>query len=38
MKDLGFPVATFSFNQLLLLYKRLDKKIADVLAMMEKRM
>jgi hypothetical protein len=36
MKDLGFPVATFSFNQLLLLYKRLDKKIADVLAMMEK--
>ncbi|AQK89225.1 DNA-binding protein [Zea mays] len=37
MKDLGFPVTQFSFNQLLLLYKRLDrKKIADVLAMMEK--
>ncbi|ONM31430.1 Pentatricopeptide repeat-containing protein mitochondrial [Zea mays] len=37
MKDLGFPVTTFSSNQLLLLYKRLDKKkIADVLTMMEK--
>jgi len=37
MKDLGFPPTTFSFNQLLLLYKRLDKKkIADVLTMMEK--
>ncbi|CAM0880994.1 unnamed protein product [Alopecurus aequalis] len=37
MKDLGFPVTVFAINQLLLLYKRVDrKKIADVLAMMEK--
>ncbi|CAL4957163.1 unnamed protein product [Urochloa decumbens] len=37
MKDLGFPATVFSFNQLLLLYKRVDKKkIADVLAMMER--
>lgn len=37
MKDLGFPVTSFAINQLLLLYKRVDKKkIADVLAKMEK--
>ncbi|WOL16381.1 pentatricopeptide repeat-containing protein [Canna indica] len=37
MKELGLPVTTFSCNQLLLLYKRLDrKKIAEVLLMMEK--
>ena len=37
MKDLGFQLSSFSCNQLLLLYKRLDrKKIADVLLMMEK--
>ncbi|XP_059646078.1 pentatricopeptide repeat-containing protein At1g80270, mitochondrial-like [Cornus florida] len=37
MKDLEFPVTSFSCNQLLLLYKRFDKKkIADVLLLMEK--
>ncbi|VAH60386.1 unnamed protein product [Triticum turgidum subsp. durum] len=37
MKDLGFPVTVFAINQLLLLYKGVDKKkIADVLAKMEK--
>ncbi|KQK03956.1 pentatricopeptide repeat-containing protein At1g80270, mitochondrial [Brachypodium distachyon] len=37
MKDLGFPVTVFAINQLLLLYKRVDKKkISDVLTMMEK--
>ncbi|RVW35942.1 Pentatricopeptide repeat-containing protein, mitochondrial [Vitis vinifera] len=37
MKDLGFPITTFACNQLLLLYKRVDKKkIADVLLLMEK--
>ncbi|GAB4843953.1 hypothetical protein Ancab_013917 [Ancistrocladus abbreviatus] len=37
MKDLGFPVTSFACNQLLLLYKRIDKKkIADVLLLMEK--
>ena len=37
MKDLGFPVTVFAINQLLLLYKRVDKKkIADILALMEK--
>lgn len=37
MRDLGLPISTFSFNQLLLLYKRVDpKKIGDVLKMMEK--
>ncbi|KAJ0978979.1 hypothetical protein J5N97_014453 [Dioscorea zingiberensis] len=37
IRDLGFPITTFSSNQLLLLYKRVDrKKIADVLLMMEK--
>lgn len=37
MRDLGFSVTAFSCNQLLLLYKRLDKKkIADVLLFMEK--
>ncbi|XP_021744488.1 pentatricopeptide repeat-containing protein At1g80270, mitochondrial-like [Chenopodium quinoa] len=37
MKDLGFPISPFTCNQLLVLYKRTDKKkIADVLLMMEK--
>ncbi|KAK4795671.1 hypothetical protein SAY86_027997 [Trapa natans] len=37
MKDLEFPSTAFTCNQLLLLYKRLDKKkIADVLLLMEK--
>ncbi|KAL5546543.1 hypothetical protein UlMin_006230 [Ulmus minor] len=37
MKDLEFPVTAFACNQLLLLYKRHDKKkIADVLLLMEK--
>ncbi|XAR69570.1 hypothetical protein NMG60_11001213 [Bertholletia excelsa] len=37
MRDLEFPVTSFACNQLLLLYKRLDKKkIADVLLLMEK--
>lgn len=37
MKDLEFPSTAFACNQLLLLYKRLDKKkIADVLLLMEK--
>ncbi|KAJ8443212.1 hypothetical protein Cgig2_017205 [Carnegiea gigantea] len=37
MKDLDFPLTAFACNQLLLLYKRTDKKkIADVLLMMEK--
>ncbi|KAL3841160.1 hypothetical protein ACJIZ3_025751 [Penstemon smallii] len=37
MKNLKFPVTCFSCNQLLLLYKRTDKKkIADVLLLMEK--
>lgn len=37
MKDLGFPITCFACNQLLLLYKRCDrKKIADVLLLMEK--
>ncbi|KAG5552604.1 hypothetical protein RHGRI_010628 [Rhododendron griersonianum] len=37
MKDLEFPITCFACNQLLLLYKRLDKKkIADVLLLMEK--
>lgn len=37
MKDLEFPLTAFACNQLLLLYKRTDKKkIADVLLMMEK--
>lgn len=37
MKDLGFPISAFTCNQLLVLYKRIDKKkIADVLQMMEK--
>ncbi|XP_010907599.1 pentatricopeptide repeat-containing protein At1g80270, mitochondrial [Elaeis guineensis] len=37
IRDLGFPITTFACNQLLLLYKRVDqKKIADVLLMMEK--
>ncbi|KAK3004301.1 hypothetical protein RJ639_018663 [Escallonia herrerae] len=37
MKDLEFPITCFACNQLLLLYKRVDKKkIADVLLLMEK--
>ncbi|KAL3533534.1 hypothetical protein ACH5RR_007055 [Cinchona calisaya] len=37
MKDLEFPVTSFACNQLLLLYKKSDKKkIADVLLLMEK--
>ncbi|KAK6149050.1 hypothetical protein DH2020_016575 [Rehmannia glutinosa] len=37
MKTLKFPITCFSCNQLLLLYKRTDKrKIADVLLLMEK--
>ncbi|XP_020582020.1 pentatricopeptide repeat-containing protein At1g80270, mitochondrial-like [Phalaenopsis equestris] len=37
MKDFGFPISTFACNQLILLYKRVDrKKIGDVLKMMEK--
>ncbi|XVF07098.1 hypothetical protein REPUB_Repub06bG0109200 [Reevesia pubescens] len=37
MKDLEFPITSFACNQLLLLYKRLDKKkIADTLLLMEK--
>ncbi|KAE8734377.1 Pentatricopeptide repeat-containing protein [Hibiscus syriacus] len=37
MRDLEFPITTFACNQLLLLYKKHDKKkIADVLLLMEK--
>ncbi|KAI3677933.1 hypothetical protein L6452_37207 [Arctium lappa] len=37
MKDLKLPLTAFACNQLLLLYKRTDKrKIADVLLLMEK--
>ncbi|KAJ8527548.1 hypothetical protein K7X08_014999 [Anisodus acutangulus] len=37
MKDLEFPLTCFACNQLLLLYKKTDKKkIADVLLLMEK--
>ncbi|KAI4300890.1 hypothetical protein L6164_034217 [Bauhinia variegata] len=37
MKDLELPVTAFACNQLLILYKRSDKKkIADVLLLMEK--
>lgn len=37
MKDLGFPLSGFTCDQMLLLYKRVDrKKIADVLLLMEK--
>ncbi|CAJ1966972.1 unnamed protein product [Sphenostylis stenocarpa] len=37
MKDLDLPLTAFAYNQLLLLYKKLDKKkIADVLLLMEK--
>ncbi|XP_010532153.1 PREDICTED: pentatricopeptide repeat-containing protein At1g80270, mitochondrial-like [Tarenaya hassleriana] len=37
MKVLGFPLTSFACDQLLLLYKRVDKKkIADVLLLMEK--
>ncbi|KAF8395723.1 hypothetical protein HHK36_019673 [Tetracentron sinense] len=37
MKDLEFTITTFACNQLLLLYKKIDrKKIADVLLLMEK--
>ncbi|XP_061364803.1 pentatricopeptide repeat-containing protein At1g80270, mitochondrial-like [Gastrolobium bilobum] len=38
MKDLNFPVTAFACNQLLLMYKRNDKKkIADVLLLMENK-
>ena len=37
MRELGFPVTAFACNQLLIIYKKIDKKkIADVLLMMEK--
>ncbi|THU56947.1 hypothetical protein C4D60_Mb11t22580 [Musa balbisiana] len=37
IKDLGLPITTFSCNQLLLLYERIDwKKIANVLSLMER--
>lgn len=37
MKALGFPMTSFACNQLLILYRRIDKKkIADVLLLMEK--
>ncbi|KAL9319469.1 hypothetical protein ACSQ67_015986 [Phaseolus vulgaris] len=37
MKDLDLPLTSFTCNQLLMLYRKLDKKrIADVLLMMEK--
>lgn len=37
MKDLGFPLSTFACDQMLILYKRVNKKkIADVLLLMEK--
>ncbi|CAA7042343.1 unnamed protein product [Microthlaspi erraticum] len=37
MKDLGLPLSGFTCDQMLLLYKRVDKKkIADVLLLMEK--
>ncbi|KAK7345943.1 hypothetical protein VNO77_16559 [Canavalia gladiata] len=37
MKDLSLPVTAFACNQLLLMYKRVDKKkITDVLLLMEK--
>ena len=37
IRELGFPMTTFTCNQLLLLYKRNDrKKVADVLRLMEK--
>ncbi|KAK4837825.1 hypothetical protein QYF36_008725 [Acer negundo] len=37
MKDQKFPVTSFACNQLLLLYKRVDKKkIVDILELMEK--
>ncbi|CAN8233403.1 unnamed protein product [Cochlearia groenlandica] len=37
MKDLGFSLSGFTCDQMLLLYKRVDrKKIADVLLLMEK--
>lgn len=37
MKDLKFPMKSFTFNQMLLLYKRSDrKKIGDIILQMEK--
>ncbi|XP_010459086.1 PREDICTED: pentatricopeptide repeat-containing protein At1g15480, mitochondrial-like [Camelina sativa] len=37
MKDLGFPLSTFACDQMLILYKRVNKKkIADVILLMEK--
>ncbi|CAM8955748.1 unnamed protein product [Rhodiola kirilowii] len=36
MRDMDFPLSSFSYNQLLILYMRTDKKkIADVLLLME---
>ncbi|XP_011075441.1 pentatricopeptide repeat-containing protein At1g80270, mitochondrial isoform X2 [Sesamum indicum] len=37
IKELEFPMSCFTYNQMLILYKRVDKKkIADVLLLMEK--
>ncbi|KAH9620500.1 hypothetical protein KSS87_012781 [Heliosperma pusillum] len=37
MKNLGFPITVSTYNQMLLLYKKTDKrKIADLVLMMEK--
>ncbi|XP_071724185.1 pentatricopeptide repeat-containing protein At1g80270, mitochondrial-like [Rutidosis leptorrhynchoides] len=37
MRELGFPITTFACNQLLILYKRFDKKkIGDIMLLMEK--
>ncbi|EOA39953.1 hypothetical protein CARUB_v10008643mg [Capsella rubella] len=37
MRDLGFPLSTFACDQMLILYRRVNKKkIADVLLLMEK--
>ncbi|PKA47377.1 Pentatricopeptide repeat-containing protein [Apostasia shenzhenica] len=37
MRDLGLPLSAFAYNQLLLLYRRINRrKIPDVLLMMEK--
>ncbi|PON48650.1 Pentatricopeptide repeat [Trema orientale] len=37
MKDFGFPMSTFSYNQLLILYKRHNRnKVEDLISVMEK--
>ncbi|KAA0053894.1 pentatricopeptide repeat-containing protein [Cucumis melo var. makuwa] len=37
MKDLEFPMTTFAYDQMLILYKRIDRRrIADILSLMEK--